>query len=1085
MDLNKRKKSSVLKFFIPLAIIFGIPLGALAQLGPSNTGGYHDRLNITGASQRIGIYNNESANAEYLIVPTNAAATEPLLLSIEVSGNVASPAGYTQTGPSLQNDPRIVRRRAMQADFLTRKGGTDTGAPLSPSTGVPHGQQPSVGDLWRLNSSLSSQCDAGHSTSGVVSWVGNNIIVVTDEENPAVTLSGTDATNRQNALNAIDTSVYPTIINKFGQPADQDNNGKVVLFITQGVNQLDAPATSAPTPGLYLPRDLLSRQECSTGNVGEVIYILAPDPTGAVNSNVRTVSYVNGSMAQTFARELAHMVIDSHRIASNSPFEESWLDEALGGMALEQVFYANSMGLAPFGNIVLSDLTSGPYASSRVAAFNTYQNVLYSGLKSWLQQPYSAGVVDNSKMSAASTGAQWAFLRYVADRYSAPSVASEADFIKSLVDSRVTGIANLRLVINAEPIDWLKDFLIAAYLDDNTKVGALGTSNSYSMASWNYRSVYGGLGGFPIRDIALAVDGSATVQLKPLGSSSYYRFSIAPGATAFLSLTPTIGSHDGRYSVLRLSSSSPTLDVPAPPKNLSLTGAPQSAIVDWTNSTENSADATVQYTATARQGNTDIGFCTTVVSAKKCTITGLVDGTAYTINIMAKNAAGNSSYIDAGVVTPQDTRNSQTIAFADPGPQQVGMPLTLTASATSGLEVFFSVSQGCTLTGNTLSFATAGSGVCTITATQPGDAASWLAAPDVTYALNVTKGINTITFSAQTNQPYVQNGTFQLSPLAAASSGLPVSYGSTTPAVCTVSGALVTVVAAGSCTISATQAGDANWSAAADKSQTLQITAVQPEAPTGVSATPGDSAATVQWVLPTNTGGSPIGSFKVTAVQDASKTCSTTGALSCTVESLTNGIPYTFTVVTTNTSSKSSSPSQPSNSVTPVRRTHSDAQLQASFTGGGSTCTFDSASTVAAAAVTGLPTDVQAMSPQFEFTLKGCNVRSAVQLQIDYSAGLTGPAAALQYWKRDSAGHWFAYQNMQISGNRVTLTLTDGGPGDADGVENGEIVDPGVVVQVAAAVTPVPVPVSSLWSLGLLGALIAGLSVFGTRRRLT
>ena len=289
MDLNKRKKSSVLKFFIPLAIIFGIPLGALAQLGPSNTGGYHDRLNITGASQRIGIYNNESANAEYLIVPTNAAATEPLLLSIEVSGNVASPAGYTETGPSLQNDPRIVRRRAMQADFLTRKGGTDTGAPLSPSTGVPHGQQPSVGDLWRLNSSLSSQCDAGHSTSGVVSWVGNNIIVVTDEENPAVTLSGTDATNRQNALNAIDTSVYPTIINKFGQPADQDNNGKVVLFITQGVNQLDAPATSAPTPGLYLPRDLLSRQECSTGNVGEVIYILAPDPTGAVNSNVRTV----------------------------------------------------------------------------------------------------------------------------------------------------------------------------------------------------------------------------------------------------------------------------------------------------------------------------------------------------------------------------------------------------------------------------------------------------------------------------------------------------------------------------------------------------------------------------------------------------------------------------------------------------------------------------------------------------------------------------------------------------------------------------------------------------------------------------
>lgn len=1056
----------------------------MAQSSAGSTIGYQEPLNQTGMVQRIGIHNAESADAEYLLVPTNTSASASLSLNIAVSGNVAGTAGYAGAVISTQNDARIVRRRAMQADFLARKGGTDTGTPLNPTTGVPAGQQPAVGDIWRLNSSLASQCDAGHSASGVVSWVGTNIIVVTDQENPAVSMDSQATTDRQNALTAIDSTIYPTIVGKFGQPSDRDNNGKVVLFITQGLNQLDAPSTANISAGLYLPRDLLSRQECATGNVGEIIYILAPDPSGTIKSNVRSNSYVSGNMTSVFARELAHMVIDSHRIASNSPFEESWLDEALGGMALEQSFYATAPGLAPFTNITVGNLTTGPNASRRVAAFNTYQNLLYTSWKPWLQNPSAIGVLDNSKMTLAATGAQWAFLRYVTDRFTAPSVADEAAFIRSLVDSNSTGITNLRQAINAEPVDWLQDFLVAVYTDDNTKIGSAGTSGRYSMASWNYRSVYGALGtpSFPLRDIALPVDGTASVVLSSLGTSNYYRFSIAAGATATLSLTPATGGHAGHYSVVRLSSST-TLAVPTRPTNVTLAGAQQSAVVDWTNSTENSGDATVQYTATARFGNTDIAFCTAAVTDKKCTISGLTDGTTYTVQIVAKNAMGNFSSVDVGSVTAQETRNTQTIAFADPGPQQVGMPLTLTASATSGLQVAFSISQGCSLTGNTLSFATAGSGVCTVTATQPGNASAWYAAQPVSYVLNVARGANTITFGAQASQLYVKNGSFQISPLASASSGLAVSYGSTTPAVCTVSGTLVTILAAGNCMISAAQAGDANWSAATATSQTVQIVATQPDAPTGVSATPGDSAATVQWTPPANMGGAAIASYKVTAVQDSGKTCSTSGAPTCTVEGLTSGTAYTFTVVATNTANKNSVASQPSNSVTPVRRSHSDPQLQALFTGGGATCTFDSSSATAAAGVTGLPTEVKAVGPQFEFKLKGCNVRSAVQLQIDYSAALPGTATALQYWKKNSTGQWARYGNAQITGNRVTLTLTDGGAGDADGIENGEIVDPGLVVQVAAAVAPVPVPASSPAFAGLLVALMAGLGILGVRRR--
>lgn len=54
--------------------------------------------------------------------------------------------------------------------------------------------------------------------------------------------------------------------------------------------------------------------------------------------------------------------------------------------------------------------------------------------------------------------------------------------------------------------------------------------------------------------------------------------------------------------------------------------------------------------------------------------------------------------------------------------------------------------------------------------------------------------------------PFSAGGAIVLPPNA--SSGLPVSYASTTPAVCTVAGNTVTMVAAGTCTITATQAGN-------------------------------------------------------------------------------------------------------------------------------------------------------------------------------------------------------------------------------------------------------------------------------------
>lgn len=58
---------------------------------------------------------------------------------------------------------------------------------------------------------------------------------------------------------------------------------------------------------------------------------------------------------------------------------------------------------------------------------------------------------------------------------------------------------------------------------------------------------------------------------------------------------------------------------------------------------------------------------------------------------------------------------------------------------------------------------------------------------------------------------------------ATASSGLAVSFGSTTPFICTVSGGTVTGVAAGTCTIAAIQAGNAKYNAAPQTTQAILL----------------------------------------------------------------------------------------------------------------------------------------------------------------------------------------------------------------------------------------------------------------------
>ena len=85
-----------------------------------------------------------------------------------------------------------------------------------------------------------------------------------------------------------------------------------------------------------------------------------------------------------------------------------------------------------------------------------------------------------------------------------------------------------------------------------------------------------------------------------------------------------------------------------------------------------------------------------------------------------------------------------------------------------------------------------------------------------------------------------------------------------------------------------------------------------PGVPRNVRASAGDALATVYWQAPTSDGYRTITQYTVTSSPGA-KTCTTTGALTCTIRGLTNGESYTFVVTATNMigTSDTSSPSEP------------------------------------------------------------------------------------------------------------------------------------------------------------------------------
>jgi len=171
---------------------------------------------------------------------------------------------------------------------------------------------------------------------------------------------------------------------------------------------------------------------------------------------------------------------------------------------------------------------------------------------------------------------------------------------------------------------------------------------------------------------------------------------------------------------------------------------------------------------------------------------------------------------------------------------------------------------------------------------------------------------------------------------ATASSGLPVTFSSTTPAICSVTGNTVTDIAVGSCIVAANQAGNAIYSPAPQVTQTISIIGLFPLTLTFGDQLVGSTSAT-QTVTLVNTSALALTVGAITTTGDfthPSKTCATylRSGYSCTISvafapKSTGTLTGTLKVGTNGTVALSGTGIVPSASITPATYTFANQQV--------------------------------------------------------------------------------------------------------------------------------------------------------------
>jgi large repetitive protein len=471
--------------------------------------------------------------------------------------------------------------------------------------------------------------------------------------------------------------------------------------------------------------------------------------------------------------------------------------------------------------------------------------------------------------------------------------------------------------------------------------------------------------GPPTGASAISGNGSATVSWSaPITSGgapiTSYVVTVNPGgATMSCSVSPCVvaGLANGTpytftvhamNSVGNSAESSPTTTVtpaaaPGVPTGVAASRSDGSLEVSWTAPSSDNGSPITGYTVTASPGGQ---ICTTT-GAMACIVTGLTNGTIYTVTVHATNAVGDSAEsTPSSSVTPATVPDAPTGALASLGNASVSVSWTVpgsdggttiisyTATAAPGGATATCTVGPCLVSGLTngtsYTFTVyATNGVGDSAQSSPSASVTPATVPDAPTAVSAQREDSSATVSW--TAPASDGGA------AITSYSLTASPGGAT-ATCTTGPCVLPGLTNGTAYTVALRATNSVGDSAESAISNVVIPAAVPDPPAGVAATRGNGAATITFAASMNNSGFAIISYTVTASPGGvSATCASSP---CVVSGLTNGTTYTFTAYATNTVGNSAA-SSPSGSVIPAAVPGTPGALVATSGDGSARLSFD------------------------------------------------------------------------------------------------------------------------------------------------
>lgn len=459
--------------------------------GPAPTviaAGHHRVLDPAASEGCLRLPGADPSGAEYLVVALSTAgqvtssgvSVDYAFHTVPGAGAASAPAATALPSPLLA--PWRERGTAEQFhDFLRQSErllASSPGARFGAGVPRPAAVPPVVGAKDTFSVCANTSCSSFRTVIATARYVGPKGAIFLDDVVPAGGFSQEDIDTLgvlfDGGVAGAAPNMYQIDTTAFGRESDIDGNERVIFLLTDAVNDLSGScANGSIILGFFYGGDLLPRSVSNPGsNEAEIFYGLVPRSTGGC---AVSVSFVKRQIAPVFIHEFQHMISFNQHVLVHGGVdgEEVWLNEGLSHFAEE------------LGGRLLGDGPGQGQASTRLVQFGL-ANLLNAN--DYLFQPEAHYLISpgSSSGTLAERGANWLFLRWLADHYAADS--NGTSLTRQLVGTSLLGHANVESATGESLAELIPLWQLANYLDNLPGFAPADARLQYP--SWDFRQIF-------------------------------------------------------------------------------------------------------------------------------------------------------------------------------------------------------------------------------------------------------------------------------------------------------------------------------------------------------------------------------------------------------------------------------------------------------------------------------------------------------------------------------------------------------------------------------------------------------------------